>query len=148
MKNLYELDVQKIKDGLNRTVSDALGTMSGLVIKQTPTGKPELWKSKPPTGYTPGAARGSWNASINDPESFFSKDHTDESGENAILKAKRVADGAPGSVFYLVSNCPWIRRLEYEGHSSQAPAGMVRISITQMNNILSEAIASTQQRGL
>ena len=50
----------------------------------------------------------------------------------AIPVIERSGDG----VYYLSNNLPYIRRLEYEGHSGQAPNGMVRVTMAKADKIL------------
>lgn len=75
-----------------------------------------------------GRAKGNWQCTIGSPASS----ETDTLGENAALTAmiQSVPRGA-GQCVFLTNNLPYIRRLEYDAHSQQAPAGMVRISIAR-----------------
>ena len=40
--------------------------------------------------------------------------------------------------FYLTNNSPYAERIEYEGHSTQAPDGMVRINAIKFQQTLNE----------
>lgn len=74
-----------------------------------------------------GRFRGNWQGTIGSPASG-TMDTEDKSGAGALAKANAAAGSAVGSVYYLVNNLPYARRLEY-GYSSQAPAGMVRVAV-------------------
>jgi hypothetical protein len=51
----------------------------------------------------------------------------------ALLKVKG------GDVIYFVNNLPYANRLEY-GHSKQAPAGMVRITVEEYGLVVKSAV--------
>lgn len=92
-------------------------------------------------GRTPvdtGRAKGNWQATIASPAAGAT-DTTDPAGAAAIAKAAVVAQAASGNVFYLVNNLPYIRRLEY-GYSSQAPAGMVRVTAQEFEQAVAAAV--------
>ena len=48
-----------------------------------------------------------------------------------------------GDTAYLVNNLPYAVPLEY-GHSSQAPAGMVRVTIAEFQQIVEAAVRANQ----
>lgn len=99
------------------------------VIMMTPVGNPDLWKSTyVPPGYVGGRARGNWQCSIDAPiTSEIDRIDATGAGPMADVLATVKADG----INYLSNNVPYIRRLEYDSppHSTQAPNGMVRISL-------------------
>lgn len=88
-----------------------------------------------------GRARANWQASINAPN-LSQLTSTDKGGGSAVLRAVDTAKDAPGNIFYLTNNLPYIMKLEYGGYndgpktmggySRQAPRGMVRISIAEI----------------
>lgn len=45
-----------------------------------------------------------------------------------------------GSTFYITNSLPYARKLEYEGWSSQAPAGMVRVTVVEYGQIIQQVI--------
>lgn len=77
-----------------------------------------------------GRARNSWVATLGAPYRGQVRT-TDKTGGRAIARAQKTAEAAPGGVFYLTNNLPYIRRLEYDGWSKQAPRGMVRIAVAR-----------------
>lgn len=79
-----------------------------------------------PKGYVGGRARGNWQCSIGAPI-VTEIDRIDPSGSRATAEVKKTVKA--GEVNYLSNNVPYISRLEYKGHSTQAPNGMVRISL-------------------
>lgn len=72
-----------------------------------------------------GRAKGNWQCTIGSPASG----DTTRLGESGSLS--EVLETTPreaGEKVYLTNNLPYIQKLEY-GHSTQAPSGMVRVSI-------------------
>lgn len=49
-----------------------------------------------------------------------------------------------GDTFSLANGQPYARRIEYEGHSPQAPAGMVRITAAEWPQIVREAVNASR----
>jgi hypothetical protein len=81
-----------------------------------------------------GRARGNWQVSVgNVPNGTLEIE--DKSGSATISAATAAASGLrAGDVIFLVNNLPYILRLE-DGHSGQAPAGMVALSIQEFQQI-------------
>lgn len=81
-----------------------------------------------------GRLRSNWKVTIGAPASG-TLDRTDASGQGTIQAAMAAIQQAPGSVLWISNNLPYARRIEYEGHSSiKAPAGMVRVSIAELQD--------------
>lgn len=76
-----------------------------------------------------GRARGNWQCTIGSP--FVGED-----ASGSVMKAQIVIPRRAGSVVYLTNNVPYIGKLEYDGHSRQAPAGMVRVSVALFEGVL------------
>ena len=110
------------------------------IIMDTPVGKPELWKKKPPADYKAGALRANWQTSLNQQASgILSK--RDKSGKRAINRMKAMVskyDGLGSVVF--VNNLSYASRIEYLGHSSQAPTGMVRLNVLAFQQAMDKAV--------
>jgi hypothetical protein len=92
--------------------------------------------------YVGGRFRSNWQVSF-------------ETGANGVLDlidptgsaAKAIGKGiierfqiGVGSI-WIMQNLPYGPRLEYEGWSSQAPAGMVRITVTEFQTFVNKAVA-------
>lgn len=82
-----------------------------------------------------GRARANWQATLGSPATGIVESE-DRNGGTTAGKGSRVAQKAAGEVFYITNNLPYIYRLEFEGHSSQAPAGWVRTSIDRNLRLL------------
>ena len=109
------------------------------IIKRTPVGNPDLWKSmKKPNGYVGGRARNNW---IIDTEVNKSISLGADKGKGSQYVISNVANKkiltAP---LFLYNNLPYIRKLEYGSHSTQAPKGMVRLSLLKWRKRLKKHI--------
>lgn len=119
------------------------------VVMRTPVGNREIWASNIerksrdlpplPEGYVGGRLRGNWNTGIG------RIDTTDrpaaKSGRAAIRRARlAVSTREPDSDVYLTNSLPYAERIEYDGHSSQAPAGMLRVSVAEFSLLFNIAV--------
>ncbi|MBO2889574.1 MULTISPECIES: hypothetical protein [Pseudomonas] len=90
-------------------------------------------------GYVGGRFRGNWQFSIDSPAAE-ELDRIDPSGSQAIAELMgQVQALTIGQTAFIVNNLPYAIPLEY-GHSSQAPAGMVRVTLANFQRIVDEAI--------
>lgn len=131
----------KQKRNIEQVIRSVAFEVSSSVIETTPVDK--------------GTAKGSWTPSLNKVPSTFSETKS-KSGIQATARAGTVANRLQvGDTFYLLSNLVYMPVLEYggygtgsgatnkttrDGYSVQAPHGMVRIAIDNINKSLKEAI--------
>lgn len=81
-----------------------------------------------------GRARGNWFVQEDTGERTAST--ADKSGGATIANgATLIAKFKVGGKLYLLNHLPYINKLEY-GHSQQAPSGMVRITLEELNQYL------------
>ncbi|MGU9821143.1 hypothetical protein [Pseudomonas sp. LF090] len=94
-------------------------------------------------GYVGGRFRGNWQFSIDTPAEGV-LDQIDVSGNVsiAVLKAQ-VQTLTAGQTAYIVNNLPYGIALEY-GHSTQAPSGMIRVTLSQFQKTVDDAIRNNQ----
>lgn len=80
-----------------------------------------------------GRARASWNISLKQAERSVqpAAQHTYPIPQVGVVSMK------PGDTIWISNNLPYIVKLE-EGHSKQAPAGMVALSIEEVNLSMSK----------
>lgn len=114
---------EKYKKGYNDVVNISLFKLSRSVVFMTPVDE--------------GRAQGNWFASLNS----FNNQISNDTGPQ-FAQIENITDEAAGSTFYLVNNLPYIGKLEFEGHSNQAPSGMVRVSIENFQQMLEETITN------
>lgn len=114
------------------------------IEEKSPVGDPTLWaeSSLPaPAGYTGGRFRANWNLSISSIDDSTTED-TDKTGTAAIARAQGKIEGYKmGDKVFITNSLPYAQRLEYEGWSSQAPAGMVRITAMEFDQYVREQAA-------
>lgn len=110
------------------------------VAMKTPVGDPDTWAGPAPAGYVGGRARGSWQYAQGAP--LEQEPGTiDESGQVAIARVTAgVAQGDPATEHFITSTVPYMRPLEYEGHSRQAPDGMVRKTVEEFQQHIDNAV--------
>jgi len=105
----------------------SLELLAGCVFG-TPVGNPRLWKRKAPKGYVGGFHRGQWQLTISTPAE----------AEVSLRTPQDVLSEADGVVLtleepaWVANNGPAITRLEYDGHSRQAPDGWVRAVVERL----------------
>lgn len=114
----FEADVSKWvkKAGRNadKFVSEFTQDVAEEVVKRSPVD----------TGFF----RSSWVASVNTVNTTYNGEAGGSPDFSALINAKA------GNVYYISNNAPYARRLEY-GYSKQAPQGMVRVTLSQADNI-------------
>lgn len=120
-----------------RARDGALLKLFAAVIKDTPVGNPDNWKSPPPRGYVGGRLRGNWQTNVGSPN--LDNTRPPEARNTAIARISLIRDpqNKMEDVIYFTNNMPYAQRIEFEGHSSvQAPAGMMRKNIVRFTNLI------------
>jgi hypothetical protein len=126
-----------------RVIETTLLDLSKRVILRTPVGNPDLWHNTVvPPGYVGGQARANWQSSIARPATG-TLDTEDATGTTTINNVD--VSNAPGNVWYLTNNLPYINQLEYDGWSTQAPEGMVRVTIAELDQAIARATAALRR---
>lgn len=96
-----------------------------------------------PSGYIGGRFRGNWMFSIGAPDSTT----TEEVDPSGAKSTARIVAGAiefkAGDTCYITNSLGYAIPLEF-GHSTQAPGGMVRITVARFQQIVQEAIRNNQ----
>lgn len=93
------------------------------------------------TGYVGGRFRGNWQVSF-DLAKTGTLERIDSSGNDSKGDGIGVIQGFTTQVgtIWMMNNLPYSQRLEY-GHSSQAPAGVVRISVLEVQMFIDKAVS-------
>ncbi len=127
--------IEKAKDKADLAVRKITIELFSNVILKSPVGNPDTWKY-PVEGYVGGRFRANWNCSIGSPDRSTSEE-TDKSGSAAIgrVRSEVTKYTLDGRSIYLANSLPYAERLE-NGWSNQAPQGMVRLSIIEINNAI------------
>lgn len=121
--------VQRAKDNQELVVRKVgLDLMTSLVLKSP---------------VDTGRFRGNWQVQYNLVPGALPT--LDKSGGPTIAAANGALQSfAVGQTFYLVNHLPYAIPLEY-GHSKQAPAGMVRITLTEFDQYLTRAVGELKK---
>ncbi len=91
-----------------------------------------------------GRFRGNWQLTVGK-EPTGNVDRTDKTGSATVAEGtKAVAKFEAGPDIFIVNNLPYGSRLEYEGWSKQAPAGMVRITVAEYQGLIAKAVGETK----
>jgi hypothetical protein len=89
-------------------------------------------------GYVGGRFKGNWQVSIGSKRSGVTG-RIDASGSATLAAGTTVANAAKaGDVIFIVNNVPYAIPLEY-GHSKQAPAGMVGVTVARFQQLVDQA---------
>lgn len=154
----FSVDVKKFADQAKVSIAEAKQYAAlkifAAVVYATPVGNPSIWLYKhptrgyidylsfkdPPAGYVGGRLRGNWQASIGSPITTQIEriDKVGDAVNEAISKIVNVSFG--DETIWLTNNLPYAMRVE-EGWSTQAPTGMVRVSILGWEDAVKEAAA-------
>lgn len=120
------------------------------VIMKSPVGDPSKWNAAFveagtklgwfDKNYVGGRFRANWGCQVGSPYSG-TVDTVDKAGGATVAKANMTTAqwNARGSIF-LMNNLPYSIALEH-GHSKQAPSGMVRVTVAEMQNGAAESAA-------
>lgn len=143
----FELQLQQFATKVGKRADDLVGKVVVELAKRldmrSPVGDPKLWKNPPPKGYTGGAFRGNWQLGIGViPQGETGR--IDPGGSDTVSTIIASVPAHPsGLVFYLTNNRPYGPALE-NGHSTQAPTGLVGLTVMEGPQIAAEAVAALQ----
>ena len=111
------------------------------IIEKNPVGNPDLWAVSslpPPPGYVGGRSRANWQISVGTVGSDASKEpeagvSTQQPISSTQLSAglSAMATAKFGQTIWIYNNVRYITELE-NGHSKQAPIGMVAVSLAEI----------------
>jgi hypothetical protein len=91
-----------------------------------------------------GRFRGNWQLTVGSPSSG-TRQAADKSGATTVeAGSKVIAKFEAGPDIFIVNNLPYGPRLEYEGWSKQAPAGMVRVTVSEFEGLIAKAIGESK----
>ena len=100
-----------------KVVKGTLISMGGRIIKRSPVDT--------------GRFRGNWQFTINSPA--IGQLANTSAPNSELMSAANAMES--GFIFYMTNNLPYGERLEY-GYSDQAPAGMVRVTLQELEQVL------------
>lgn len=134
MKTNEKLVIEACSKVINATLLE----MYKRVIDRTPIGNPSLWHPPIwPKGYMPGQLKESWGLSFNNTQRNLlgqfqsSEQNLATSGINLS-----VTNSNNGKTAAIYNNQPYAYRVEYGSWSTQAPQGMLRITIAEYPDLM------------
>jgi hypothetical protein len=126
------------KSRLHLVTGYVVSDLAGKLDERSPVGNPALWKNPPPKDYRPGTFRGGWQLGIDSvPQGQTGR--IDPSGAVTLGAIRNeIPAQAGGHVYYITNNVIYGPRLE-DGHSTQAPAGMVGLTAMEFPQVVRAA---------
>lgn len=132
----------KAKGGMTEVTRQAVILAAQGLVMKSPVGNPDLWKV-PRKGYVGGRLRANWTFGVGSPD-VTTTDGIDPSGAATLGKITSAAAGIQGGqVYYVANSLPYMQKIEY-GWSTQAPAGVVRVTFAELPSAL-EAVTATMR---
>lgn len=136
MTTSFQADLKRFAEATKRNLNDAA---RGVVLE---LGTRIVQRSPVDTGRF----RGQWQIAAGGPDTRTNEPFDKQalgSPPSAATFARWQAEvnaATIGSTFYITNSLPYARRLEYDSHSSQAPAGMVRVTVVEYGQIIQQVI--------
>lgn len=158
----FELDIkkftQKCGENADKVVKSILFSIAGEIMERSPVGDPSKWQGWDASAsvrdneahwlrkagfvgeeYEGGHFRANWQIGVNAmPQGEISG--IDKSGNATLAKIRaNIPAKAAGLVYYLTNNVPYAIPLE-DGHSKQAPEGIVGLTALKFQSYVNEAV--------
>ncbi len=109
------------------------------IIRRNPVGDAIYWKSRPPRGYVGGRSRANWQYG-NDVVPGGVINAVDKTGSATIARLTGQINSSPtAAIHWFANNLDYIQALE-NGHSRQAPNGMVKITVMEFQRYTSDSV--------
>lgn len=92
-----------------------------------------------------------WNWFIgNNAINLHTESHEGDGKGAAASRNAQVVEGIKinGQIIYITNSLPYAYRIEYEGWSNKAPAGMVGVTIAEMNSVLNKSASEVRGKYL
>lgn len=126
LRQIAERNKVKLETAVRKTVLD----LGSSIVQATPVDS--------------GRLRGSWVYG-NDAKPTEQPDTPDKAGGVSTRRIQQGVDGwRAGQTMWIVTNLPYAYRIEYEGWSKQAPAGMVRTTIANFEAHFAKALGEVR----
>jgi hypothetical protein len=163
----FALDIQKFaqKCGKNadQVVRQTMFDLTTSIVERSPVGDPSQWEGWNEggvkenqehwlvktgwvgEGYAGGRFRANWQLGIGSLPGGEINDR-DKEGRKTIAKAHAMIPikDAAGKIYYFTNNLPYAWPLE-DGHSKQAPAGMVSLAKVEFQGNVNRALAKVNK---
>lgn len=138
----FAVQLKQFADLTKQQADDLVGLVVVKIAQQlderSPVGDATYWKSKPPKGYVGGRFRGNWQLGVGSvPAGETGRVDTSGAATLGAIIAE-VPGEAAGKIYFLANNVPYAQRIE-EGHSRQAPTGLVGLTAMEFPSIVRAA---------
>lgn len=129
----YNANKQIVLRASEKVINNTLREMYKRMIDRTPVGNPSLWKYPAPADYTPGTLKASWRINFQGVLRTTTGQFTsaDALGNTGGLSLKLEGGNQTAAIF---NAQPYAQRVEL-GWSTQAPSGMMRITVNEFLGI-------------
>lgn len=130
----FKKNQQLVISASEKVVNETLFQMYKKIVDRTPVGNPALWKWPAPKDYVPGTLKASWNLSFGGMRDSGSGRFVSTGsiiGKNGISLQARGGN----KTAFIYNNQPYAERVEY-GWSTQAPQGMLRITVAEYTSLM------------
>jgi hypothetical protein len=141
---------RKARENADAVVRKVVIDVGTRIVERSPVGDGHLWKSLPPKGYVGGRFRANWQLSVNVqlPQMLYEKSPpaTNYPGVAAIIGDTTgvIPQRAGGWRYFWQNNLPYAQALE-DGWSSQAPAGMVMLTVLEFQELVRDAASEVKK---
>jgi len=122
------------------TVRETIIGVATSVVDKSPVGDPSLWVNPhPPKGYEGGHFKANWRGGVGAINEEVTDD-IDPTGETSLIQIiSAIPEKPEEKVFYITNSLPYAQSLE-DGHSTQAPQGMVGLTALEFESIVDNAV--------
>jgi len=126
---------KKVSQDLARGVLKEFGYR---LVARSPIGDPTHWRPAHwPVGYVPGQFVNNWQVGIDDvPRGIIGQ--ADASGSGSYERLQKLGRWQIGHTFYFVNNLPYAKLLENGWSRSQAPLGIVGLTMAELPQIIND----------
>lgn len=135
----FKENQQIVIKAAEKVVNETLAEMYKRIIDRTPMGNPTLWKWSAPKDYQPGTLKASWQLSFGGMR---------DQGTGQYVSTQSVVGGhgismqvrGGANTAFIYNRQPYAERVE-NGWSTQAPSGMMRITIAEYTMLIDKNTA-------
>ncbi len=136
----FKENQQLALEASSKTINSTLLHMYKKIVDRTPVGDPSLWNWPAHRDYKPGTLKASWKLSFNGQERATNGQFA-SAGQILGNHGLTFKVGTSTKQVAVISNPqPYAQRVE-TGWSTQAPQGMMRITIAEYTSIVDEQAA-------
>lgn len=131
-------EIRALRADISDTLKETIITFAGKLVERSPVGDPSLWQNpRPPAGYQPGHFVKNWQIT-NNKNAVEIQGYDPRRKDSIQAMTNFVNSSTVGGIYWVSNMVPYAQRLE-DGHSTQAPRGMVALTVLEFNGILQRA---------